>query len=224
MIANRGDQKSQDLKALRTESTWREAPNSVRNGRECGLHFHLPLASSRVPQAAGRTATGRDPAPQRRGPRGVAPPPRCIARTPPRPRAGPAPPRRAGPSPAPSSAATSAGLPRTPAEAPGSASSAQSCSGGRMPSVSVSCYGNPDRGEFRIRSETEPRALPLPDPPLASRSRASVHSGPSPRPTWGVSPAAPAPSSGNARDADRAEFFFPLYCVKTCQVLVAGSD
>lgn len=99
VIANRGDQKSQDLKALRTESTWREAPNSVRNGRECGLHFHLPLASSRVPQAAGRTATGRDPAPQRRGPRGVAPPPRCIARTPPRPRAGPAP--RAVPAPPP---------------------------------------------------------------------------------------------------------------------------
>lgn len=96
------------------------------------------------------------------------PHPRATAPVP-HPAPAPAPPpRRASPSPAPSVAAASAGLPRTLAEAsPGSARSAQSCSGGRMPSVSVSCYGNPDRGEFRIRSETEPQALP--DPPLASR-------------------------------------------------------
>lgn len=93
-----------------------------------------------------------------------------------------------------------------------------------MPSVSVSCYGNPDGGQFPIRSQTEPRAQP--DPPLASRPpgvRASARSGPSPRPTGGASPAAPAPGSGNARDADRAELVFLLYRVKTCQVLVAGT-
>lgn len=121
-------------------------------------------SSSPAPRASWGCPT---PAPQRPHP---TPPPR-------RPR----PPRRAGPSPAPFSAAASARLPRTLAEAPGSARSAQSCSGGRMPSVSVSCYGNPDRGKFRIRSETEPRALP--DPPLASRPGASVLSGPNPRPT-----------------------------------------
>lgn len=138
------------------------APGSLR------LPAGLPRAGIQLPSAVGLVGLPH--------PRAASPAPH------PAPAPAP-PPRRAGPSPAPSSAATSVGLPRTPAEAPGSASSAQSCSGGRMPSVSVSCYGNPDRGEFRIRSETEPRALPLPDPPLASRSRASVHSGPSPRPT-----------------------------------------
>ncbi|KAM8800591.1 uncharacterized protein V5649_003712 [Rhynchonycteris naso] len=68
------------------------------------------------------------------------------------------------------------------------------------------------------------RAPALPDPPLASRPPGvRALSGPSPRRTRGASPEAPAPSSGNARDADRAELVFPLCCVKTCQILVAGS-
>ena len=164
VIANRRDRKSKDLKeALRAESTWKEAPESVRNGRSavCIFLYHCTL---RGPPGClpGRLGPGScSPAPRASWGR---PTPALRARTPPRPRAAP-PPRRAGPSPAPAAAA--ARQPRTPpAEATGSArpGSARSCSGGRMPSVSVSCYGNPDRGEFRIRSETEPRAPP--DPPL----------------------------------------------------------
>lgn len=164
-IANRTDRNSQDMKALRTKSTWKEAPKSVRNGPGCCLHFHVLLAGSAVLQPACGIALGGDPAPQHRGPLGAAPPPRRSARTPPRPRAGPA------PAPAPPPRPSPPLLPRSRPHArpklralPGSA---RSCSGGRMPSVSVSCYGNPHRGKFRIRSKTEPRAPP--DPPLASR-------------------------------------------------------
>lgn len=129
------------------------------------------------------------------------------------------PPRRAGPSPAPLPLPPLPQPPRTPAEARARPGSARSCSCGRMPSVSVSCYGNPDRGEFRIRSRRSRGAPVLPDPPLASRLRASKRSGPNPRLNGGASPEAPAPNSGNARDADRAEFIFPLCCLKkTCQV------
>lgn len=138
--------------------------------------FSFTTARSGVPQAACRVASGQDPAPQRAGPRGAAPPPRCApaphpAPARPRPRAVPAPPPRP-PLPPP-------GSPARPPKLRARPGSARSCSGGRMPSVSVSCYGNPDRGEFRIRSETEPRAPPdpplrIPGPPAPGRPRAQA--------------------------------------------------
>lgn len=161
MTANR----SQDLKEdLRAESTWKEAPKSVRDGRSavCIFLYHCTLRGppGSLPGRGGRGSCSPVP----RASWG-SPTPSPRARTPPRPRAGPAP-------------ASSRPLPPRPLPPPGRPASqpklwarpgsARSCSSGRMPSVSVSCYGNPDRGEFRIRNETEPRAPP--DPPLASRA------------------------------------------------------
>lgn len=133
---------------------------------ECGLHSPLPLARSGPPRLPARLPRAGILLPSAAGLVGL-PHPRAAQRRPhptppprqPRPRAAPAPPPRPLPPP-----------PRGPARPPelrARPGFARSCSGGRMPSVSVSCYGNPDRGEFRIRSETEPRAPP--DPPLASR-------------------------------------------------------
>nr|XP_030693002.1 polycomb complex protein BMI-1 isoform X2 [Globicephala melas] len=93
--------------------------------------FSFTTARSGVPQAVCRVASGQNPAPQRGGPRGAAPPPRCApaphpAPARPRPRAVPAPPPRP-PLPPP-------GSPASPPKLRARPGSARSCSGGRMPS------------------------------------------------------------------------------------------
>lgn len=139
-------------------------PQECPRWPECCLHFPLPLHAPGSPRQPARSrragillpsATGLvgQPHPLAARPHPTPPPSR------PRPRVEPAPPPRPLPPP---------GRPASQPKLWARPGSARSCSSGRMPSVSVSCYGNPDRGEFRIRNETEPRAPP--DPPLASRA------------------------------------------------------
>lgn len=179
---------------------------------ECGLHFPLPLHAPGSPGLPMVAQLGIL-LPASRGL--VGPPHPRRARTP-HPAPAPAPPpRRAGPSPCP------------PPPPPGSPHARRSSGLGPAPRArlrrwpdaeiaSVSCYGNPDRGKFRIRARRSPgRRRVRPSHPGPRRR---PRSGPSPRPTRGASPAAEHPAPEMPEDADRAEFAFPLYHVKTCQI------
>lgn len=159
--------------APRTESTWREAPERIRNGRGSGGASGTRLRQAETPKP--RAAPAGRAAPHRaRAPSGLCHP------TPP----GPLP-----PSPSPPLAAglsdprgllgssTPTASPRAPRPTPWPGPARPdppprppparlSCvpSGGRMPSVSVSCYSNP-LGE-RSRSGSAPsRSGSRPDPP-----------------------------------------------------------
>lgn len=176
VIANRRDRKSQDLKeALRAESTWKEAPKSVRNGRSavCIFLYHCTL---RGPPGCLPGRLGPEScSPARRASWG-RPTPALRARTPPRPRAAP-PPRRAGPSPAPAAAA--ARQPRTPAEATGSARLRAELQ--RWPDAKCKCkllwkprqrrVPNPERDGAPGAAGSAP---PHPGPPAPGRPRAQA--------------------------------------------------